>query len=66
MLHRFSCVIILLFVSTTLGVPQGRAQDTSASFVCQTSVLQLRRRRVYTRENRSQFPDIFGAGNSYG
>jgi hypothetical protein len=31
MLHRFSCVIILLFVSTTLVVPQGRAQDTSAA-----------------------------------
>ena len=27
MLHRFRRVIIMLIVSTTLGVPQGHAQD---------------------------------------
>src|SRR5262245_1938545 len=31
MFHRFRRVIIMLIVSTTLGVPQGSAQDTRAA-----------------------------------
>ena len=31
MFHRFRRVIIMLIVSTTLGVPQGQAQDTRAA-----------------------------------
>jgi hypothetical protein len=43
MLHRFRRVIIMLLVSTTLGVPQGEAQDARAAGVYGGNCLRLMR-----------------------
>ena len=42
MFHRFRRVIIMLIVSTTLGVPQGQAQDTRSAVEAAPAALERR------------------------